>query len=350
MSADTRVRFHLSLNVSDLGRAVAFYRTLLGVEPAKLRTDYAKFEPDDPPLVLSLEPTPRPVGGPLNHLGFRLPDAKSLVAVQERLERAGLRTNREEGVECCYAKQTKFWATDPDGTLWEVYTFDGDLDHRGAGQSLDVMAPPDRVAAARPVTWEHRMSDPVPERIPLADGTADEVSLRGTFNLPLGEADGRRVIAEAARVLRPGGRIFLHTLVAERAREGDTGLPGPAAAVRHTPLEGELPRLLETAGFTAVRLVKFDGKPCFVRDGVGMREQQLEAFKPVPATGDGVEVLYKGPFASVADESGCEFSRGVRVRVSPAVADRLRQPGLAYQFVVFEAPSPVPADCGTERA
>ena len=50
------IRFHLSLNVSDLNRSVAFFRTLFGMEPAKLRADYAKFEPDDPPLVLSLEP------------------------------------------------------------------------------------------------------------------------------------------------------------------------------------------------------------------------------------------------------------------------------------------------------
>ena len=69
------IRFHLSLNVSDLNRSLAFYRTLFGVEPAKRRADYAKFELDDPPLVLSLEPTPRAVGGPLNHLGFRMPDA-----------------------------------------------------------------------------------------------------------------------------------------------------------------------------------------------------------------------------------------------------------------------------------
>ena len=59
--------------------------------------------------------------------------------MQERLERAGMRTRREDGVECCYAKQTKFWAHDPDGTLWEVYTFDGDIDHRGDGQSKDVV-------------------------------------------------------------------------------------------------------------------------------------------------------------------------------------------------------------------
>src|SRR5690242_1543913 len=134
MAPSQAIRFHLSLNVSDLGRSVAFYRTLFGVEPAKLRADYAKFEPDDPPLVLSLEPTPRGAGGALNHLGFRLADSKALVDMQRRLELAGIRSQREEGVECCYARQTKFWVHDPDGTMWEVYTLDEDIDHRGPGQ------------------------------------------------------------------------------------------------------------------------------------------------------------------------------------------------------------------------
>ena len=131
----TTVRFHLSLNVSDLSRSIDFYRILFGIEPAKRRTDYAKLELNDPPLVLSLEPTPRAVGGPLNHLGFRLPDSVTLVAMQERLERAGIRSQREEGVECCYARQTKFWVTDPDNTLWELYTLHEDIDHRGPGHA-----------------------------------------------------------------------------------------------------------------------------------------------------------------------------------------------------------------------
>ena len=186
------VRFHLSLNVADLAKSVAFFRTLLGVEPAKLRSDYAKFEPDSPPLVLSLEPAKAVgSGGALNHAGFRLPDVKSLVAMQERLERAGLRTKREDGVECCYAKQTKFWAHDPDGNLWEVYTLDGDIAHRGAGQAAEVVLGAG-LAPREPVVWEHRMTDPVPARIPLADGTADEVRLRGTLNLPLAAGERRR--------------------------------------------------------------------------------------------------------------------------------------------------------------
>jgi len=133
------VRFHLSLNVSNLERSVAFYRILFGREPAKCRPDYAKFELDDPPLVLSLEPRSPAAGGALNHLGFRMPDSPSLVAMQERLERASIRSRREEGVECCYALQTKFWLTDPDQTLWEIYTLDEDLDHRGAGQTREEM-------------------------------------------------------------------------------------------------------------------------------------------------------------------------------------------------------------------
>src|SRR5262245_43669462 len=155
------IRFHLSLNVTDLNRSVAFYRILFGMEPAKLRDDYAKFELDDPPLVLSLEPTPRPVGGPLNHLGFRLLAAAALVAMQERLERAGIRSEREEGVECCYARQTKFWVQDPDHTLWEMYTLEADIEHRGAGQALEKMLPAQSNGIAQPVVWEHRMDQPL---------------------------------------------------------------------------------------------------------------------------------------------------------------------------------------------
>jgi catechol 2,3-dioxygenase-like lactoylglutathione lyase family enzyme len=271
------VRFHLSLNVSDLDRAVGFYRVLFGKEPAKHYADYAKFELDDPPLVLSLEPSARGTGGALNHLGFRMPDATALVAVQRRLEEAGLRTQREEGVECCYARQTKFWITDPDQTLWEVYTLEEDIDHRGAGQDLSAVLPAGSTAA--PAVWEHCLGQPVPEAIPLESGSVDEVRLRGTFNLPLADEVKRRLLAEAARVLRPAGKLFVHVLVADRPLARTPELPGPAAAVRHIPPQEEPPRLVAEAGFGRVELVKFDDKPCFIRDGAALREMQLAAWK-----------------------------------------------------------------------
>lgn len=336
------VRFHLSLNVSDLSKSVAFFRTLLDVEPAKLRTDYAKFEPDSPPLVLSLEPG-KDVSrsGALNHAGFRLPGAKALVAMQERLERAGMPTKREDGVECCYAKQTKFWAHDPDGNLWEVYTFDGDIEHRGAGQAAEVVLG-DALKPHEPVVWEHRMTDPVPSRVPLADGVADEVRLRGTFNLPLSTTERRAVIAEAARVLRPDGRLFVHVLTGESPVENPE-LPGPAGKVQSVPFEADPVALLEGAGFVRVRMLKFDSKPCFVRGGVGMRELQLEGFTPTAAQGAEVEVVYKGPFREVRDDEDRVFARGHRVAVPAAVADRLRTGEFAGQFTVFPSTAARPA-------
>jgi catechol 2,3-dioxygenase-like lactoylglutathione lyase family enzyme len=274
------VRFHLSLNVSNLERSIGFYRILFGTEPAKNRADYAKFELDDPPLVLSLEPTPRPVGGPLNHLGFRMPDSAALVAMQQRLELAGIRSRREEGVECCYARQTKFWVTDPDQTLWEIYTLEEDLEHRGVGQSLDEMLPERIVIDDKTtVVWEHRLSEPVPANIPLADNSVDEVRLRGTFNLPLETSVQRRLVDEAKRVLRSQGRLFLHVLVTDRPVSGPLDLPGPAALVQHVPLEKLPAELMRAAGLERIRLLKFDDKPCFVRAGAGLREMQVEGFK-----------------------------------------------------------------------
>jgi catechol 2,3-dioxygenase-like lactoylglutathione lyase family enzyme len=316
------VRFHLSLNVSDLARSVAFYRTLFGTEPAKLRPDYAKFELDDPPLVLSLEPSGRSSGGALNHLGFRLPDSGALVAMQERLERAGIRSQREEGVECCYARQTKFWVTDPDRTLWEIYTFEGDLDHRGEGQSLEEMLPAEEQAeAAGPVAWEHVLTDSVPQSIPLADAAAEEVRLRGTFNLPLALEVQDQLIREARRVLKPGGRIFIHVLVGDRPYPGQPQLPGPAAAVQRVPVQSEPVRLLERHGFRRIEMVKFDAKPCFVREGVAMRELQLEAYKEAAPAAGMAAVLYKGPFRQVTDDAGNVFARGEWVQMKGAASE-----------------------------
>ncbi|MCZ2342233.1 MAG: VOC family protein [Bacteroidales bacterium] len=347
MPAEPQTRFHLSLNVADLPRSVAFFRILFGQEPAKLRPDYAKFEPGEPALVLSLEPQAPGSSGVLNHVGIRLPDPQSLVTVQRRLEAAGIRCQREEGVECCYAKQTKFWLRDPDGTLWEMYTFEGDLDHRGVGQAQDVVLVNTPTLSAS-VVWEHRMDQLLPECLPLADGSADEVRLRGTFNLPLSTEQQQTIMNEVERALKPGGRLFVHVLTSDQTVEAPA-LPGPAAVVRFVPREQEPLRLLVEAGFSAVRLLKFDAKPCFVRAGVEMRETQMEAWKPIAPPIEATQtVLYRGPFDQV-ELDGQTYRRGMRVTVPESVAERFQQPDWAAFFTVFPAtvrrPEGAPA-CG----
>jgi catechol 2,3-dioxygenase-like lactoylglutathione lyase family enzyme len=270
------VRFHISLNVSDLSRSIGFYKILFDQPPAKERDDYAKFEPDIPPLVLSLEPNGRCGGGTLNHLGIRLTDARQLVSVQERLEKAGIRSQREEGVECCYAKQTKFWVHDPDNTLWEFYTLDDDeLDHRGAGQSVEVMTSSTLPVDA--VVWEHKLGSPIPSRINACDQSLDEIVLRGSFNVPLSDEDQKTLLHEVKRALKPNGRLLVRILSGDKMHTSPK-LTGSGAPIRFVPAKDDIVRLISEANLSGIRLLKYDDPPCFVHDGVTMRETHIEAF------------------------------------------------------------------------
>lgn len=125
--ATQTIKFHASLNVSNLEKSLRFYEALFGAPPVKSYHDYAKFEIDIPPLVLSLKPKRACAGGPLNHLGLRLMSSDQLDAIRLRLEKVGARIGSQDDVKCCYARQTKLWVTDPDETLWEIYVFHEDV-------------------------------------------------------------------------------------------------------------------------------------------------------------------------------------------------------------------------------
>ena len=126
------VKVHLAVNATDLARSVAFYRVLFGVEPAKCHADYAKFEVEDPPLVFSLMPGGPGAGGVMSHAGLRVADAAAVWAARDRLEAAGVPTRQQAETRGCYAVQTKVWAADPDGLLWEVYVLTADIPHGDA--------------------------------------------------------------------------------------------------------------------------------------------------------------------------------------------------------------------------
>jgi catechol 2,3-dioxygenase-like lactoylglutathione lyase family enzyme len=114
-------RVQLALNVDDVDAAVRFYSTLFATEPAKRRPGYANFAIAEPPLKLVLIENAGH-GGSLNHLGVEVASTDEVVAETRRLAGAGLPTDVEDGVSCCYALQDKVWVHDPDGARWEVYT------------------------------------------------------------------------------------------------------------------------------------------------------------------------------------------------------------------------------------
>lgn len=321
-------RFHLGLHSADLPRSVRFYRVLLGVEPVKHLPDYARFELDRPALAIGLYPNSQPPGGSLNHVGIRFPDSQALVAVQRRLEEAGIATQRQEGVECCYSRQTKFWVTDPDRVLWEIYTKHEDVEHSGFDDA-PVVVP------AVLKSWQHRLTDPAPVRIPHDDASLDEVQFEGTFNAALGAEQLTALAAEAHRVLKPGGQVSVHGLVADRPFPGTPDLPGLASMVRSVPVEAEPVECLRQAGFANLFFEKLSDVHCFQVSGVELRQAKLLGWKATEASDQ--TVMYKGPFEEVASDCGQMFCRGEAVRVSGQLAGALRAGPLVGQFSFLQS-------------
>jgi catechol 2,3-dioxygenase-like lactoylglutathione lyase family enzyme len=325
--------FHVTLCVADLARSVRFYECLFGCLPTMQHGHYARFEIQRPALVFVLSASPRPAGGTLNHVGLRLGSSAELAALQRRLETAGISTQSQEGVACCYSRQTKFWVTSPDGVLWELYILEGDLDHSGFDD-----APVAKAAPAAQATWTHRLTDPLPDRIPFVDASLDEVRCEGTFNVPLAAAQQAALLAEARRVLRPGGRIVLHALLGDRPFPGEPRLPGLAALVRHVPVEGELADAMQRAGFEAVFFETLSDVNCIRADGVDLRHGLVVGLRPDgDCNAKDCYVLYRGPLAQVRDEQGVSYPRGQKVAVSAASAERLKHGPAADQFAFLPA-------------
>ncbi len=157
------IKFHASLNVSNLDKSIEFYSALLRADPVKSYPDYAKFEIDVPPLVLSLKPKRACAGGPLNHLGLRLTTVEELQVIHQRMKAVGARIGEQDDVKCCYARQTKLWITDPDETLWEVYVLHDDVPDWGEKhKKVKLLAAPLKAFGIRGVVrrwWNNRYGE-----------------------------------------------------------------------------------------------------------------------------------------------------------------------------------------------
>ena len=124
MSSEKQVqalKAHLALNVHNVERSIEFYRKMLGIEPSKVRTGYAKFDVQNPPLNLTLNEYSFAERGALSHLGIQVASTDDVLAVREKWMATGLLTHDEMQTSCCYALQDKTWVRDPDGNEWEVF-------------------------------------------------------------------------------------------------------------------------------------------------------------------------------------------------------------------------------------
>jgi len=84
------LKAHLALNVRDVGRSIEFYEKMLGIAPSKVRTGYAKFDVQNPPLNLTLNRHGFNEQGALSHLGLQVASSEDVLAMRGRWAAAGL--------------------------------------------------------------------------------------------------------------------------------------------------------------------------------------------------------------------------------------------------------------------
>lgn len=140
-------RMHVSLYVSDIASTVNFYTTFFGQPASKVKKGYAKYELENPGLIISFVENADRVAGNFGHLGIQVGSKEEMEAKLAVAKGHGIVSLEEMGTACCYAVQDKFWATDPDGIQWEVYYFHEDVEFNDPKYSSE-----DNSACCSPIT------------------------------------------------------------------------------------------------------------------------------------------------------------------------------------------------------
>lgn len=112
-------RLHIHISVEDLEKSIKFYSALFGMEPTKLKEDYAQWLVDDPAVNMAISSGRDKKG--LNHLGLQVDNDEAVQELEERLQTAGVSGEKQKEAVCCYAKSNKYWVQDPEGIIWENY-------------------------------------------------------------------------------------------------------------------------------------------------------------------------------------------------------------------------------------
>jgi catechol 2,3-dioxygenase-like lactoylglutathione lyase family enzyme len=128
-------RMHIHVGVKNIEESVRFYSALFGTEPAKLKSDYAKWMLEDPHLNFAISTRGKAIG--LDHMGLQVEDAGELNGLRDQMSAANISTHSDGETTCCYAKSEKSWVEDPNGIAWEAYHTMEDAQIYAAGDVFD---------------------------------------------------------------------------------------------------------------------------------------------------------------------------------------------------------------------
>lgn len=112
-------RMHINVGVENIEQSIKFYNALFGAEPAKTKSDYAKWMLEDPRINFAISSRTTTKG--VDHLGLQVEEDGELEELRERLRDADMSLFDEGEAVCCYARSEKSWAKDPSGVTWEAF-------------------------------------------------------------------------------------------------------------------------------------------------------------------------------------------------------------------------------------
>ena len=131
---------HVHIRVEDLAQSRQFYTTLFGQEPTVDKSDYAKWQLDDPRVNFAISEVASNPG--IDHIGIQAETGEELSELSTRLHSAGVQTSPQESANCCYAVSDKHWIQDPSGIKWETFYTHGTITEYGTDLWPESTAPP----------------------------------------------------------------------------------------------------------------------------------------------------------------------------------------------------------------
>ncbi|MEM1243939.1 MAG: VOC family protein [Pseudomonadota bacterium] len=129
------MKLHLSLPVNRLAETIDFYKILFKAQPAKVKADYAKFDPEQIPLNISFQLTEQLIDTQ-RHLGIEFASQNALDAYYDYIKQNHIEVYHRQSAVCCYANQDKFKVKDPNGYEWELYYLLADTQQKIEPNSL----------------------------------------------------------------------------------------------------------------------------------------------------------------------------------------------------------------------
>jgi ubiquinone/menaquinone biosynthesis C-methylase UbiE len=186
-------------------------------------------------------------------------------------------------------------------------------------------------------TWEaeQRKHNPL-----IQDDSIDLVISNCVLNL-VADNEKQQLVREIFRVLKPGGRVAISDIVSDRVipakMKADPKLW--SGCISGAFQEAEFLDEFAAAGFCAVSYDKWDPDPWQIVNEIEFRSVTLTAVKPeVPDNQlNRQTVIYRGPFATVTDDTGNCYTRGQRTPVTDLQHSLLINPAYNSAFIDLSA-------------